>query len=88
MVATGTRIFDERSSPGDVSGSPGAGRASPVLPALVKASRARIAIGINRETDPAASNEGSSLRQQKAVARHEQSHDLVRGLKPPGYQQW
>jgi hypothetical protein len=63
-VAAGTRIFDERSSPGDVSGSPGADRASPVLPALVKASRARIAIGINRETDPAASNEGSSLENQ------------------------
>ena len=64
-VAAGTRIFDERSSPGDVSGSPGADRTSPVLPALVKASHARIAIGINRETDPAASNEGSSPENQQ-----------------------
>jgi hypothetical protein len=65
MVDAGTRIFDERSSPGDLSGSPGADRANPVLPALVKASRARIAIGINREeSDPAASNEGSSPENQ------------------------
>ena len=64
-VDAGTRIFDERSSPGDVSGSPGADRTSPVLPALVKASHARIAIGINRETDPAASNEGSSPENQQ-----------------------
>jgi hypothetical protein len=64
-AGAGTRIFDERSCPGDVSGSPGTSRTSPVLPALVKASRAKIAIGINRQADPAASNEGSSLRQQK-----------------------
>jgi hypothetical protein len=58
---TGTRIFDERSCPGDVSGSPGAGRTSPALPALVKAPRAQNATGIGQQADPAASNEGSSL---------------------------
>lgn len=57
-AAAGTRIFDERPSPGDVSGSPGAGRASPVMPTLAKASRAQIAAGTGQEADPAASNEG------------------------------
>jgi len=64
-AGAGTRIFDEGSCPGDVSGSPGASRASPVLPALVKASRAQISIGIDRQAGPAASNEGSGLRQPK-----------------------
>ena len=41
MVAAGTRIVDERSSPGNVSGSPGADRASPVLPAAGNKSVAR-----------------------------------------------
>ena len=60
-AGTGTRIFDERSCPGDVNGSPGADRTSPAPPALVKASCAQIAIAIGRQADPAASNEGSSL---------------------------
>jgi hypothetical protein len=64
-AGTGTWIFDERSCPRDVSRSPGADRTSPAPPALVQASRAQIAIGIGRQADPAAPNEGSSLGKQK-----------------------
>jgi hypothetical protein len=67
-AGTGTPIFDERSRPGDVSGSPGADRTSPAPPALVKASCAQIAIGVGRQADPAASNEGSSLGKQKRLS--------------------
>jgi hypothetical protein len=60
-AGTGPRIFDKGSGPSDVHGSSSTSRVSQILPALVKASRAQIAIGIGRQADPAASNKGSSL---------------------------